>query len=390
MTNICFYISDYGYGHASRDIAIIRKILNESKDVKIFVKTDSPFNFVRQSLLQKNVEVIQTKNDIGVVFKENSVIVDIEKTKKMLEEWLALWNIYIQSERRFCETHKIDLILSDIVPQPFIVADELDIPGIAISNFTWHYIFYNLFGDTPATERLKEAYQHADIALVLPFNDDMDFFKFRKKKEINLVSREITVDRRVMRRKCGVSDDELLVYVGVGISFDSSFMRNMKPIEAPNVKFLVSSNAELSFDNVIKIPNNETETQNYIAMCDLVVSKAGYGTVSEAVRAKIPMFLLKREGFKEDELIGNTVEELGIGKFISEKSFLDGDWISDLNLNLNSLGEYIKRFDNLNLNSRFKINSDGIPEIVEAIKEVSNYDILEKQENKSLTQINAD
>ena len=370
MTNICFYISDYGYGHASRDIAIIRKILNENKDVKIFVKTDTPFHFVKQSLPQKNGEVIQTKNDIGVVFKENSVSVDRVKTEKMLKEWLNSWDEYIHNERRFCETHEVDLILSDIVPQPFIIADEQNIPCIAISNFTWHYIFYNLFGDVPATERIKEAYQYADIALVLPFNEEMKLF--RKKKEISLVSREITVDRHDMRSRCGVSDDELLVYVGVGLSFDPSFMRNMKPIEAPNVKFLVSSNAELPFENVIRIPNNETETQNYIAMCDLVVSKTGYGTVSEAVRARIPMFLLKREGFKEDEWIGNKVEEMGIGKFISKKAFLDGDWITDLNLN--GLGEYIKRFDNLNS----RLRSDGILEIVEAIKEVSNHVVLEK------------
>ena len=370
MTNICFYISDYGYGHASRDIAIIRQILNAFTDVKIFVKTDTPFNFVRQSLLQKNVEVIQTKNDIGVAFKENSVIVDRVKTEKMLKEWLNSWDNYIQNEKRFCENHNINLILSDIVPQPFIVADELDVTGIAISNFTWHYIFYNLFGDTPATERIKEAYQCADMALVLPFNEDMDFLKFKKKKEINLVSREISVDRGDMRRKCGVSDDELLVYVGVGISFDSSYMRGMKKIDMPDVKFLVSSNAELPFGEVIKIPTNETETQNYIAMCDLVVSKTGYGTVSEAVRAKIPMFLLKREGFKEDELIGNKVEELDIGKFISEKSFLDGAWMNELN----HLDIYTKGFNNLN--GRFK--NDGTTEILEVIKEMNKHDILER------------
>jgi uncharacterized protein (TIGR00661 family) len=374
MTNICFYISDYGYGHASRDIAIVRQILNALTDVNIFVKTDTPFHFVKQSLLQKNVEVIQQKNDIGVAFKENSVSVDRVKTKKMLKEWLNSWDEYIQNEKRFCEKHNINLILSDIVPQPLIVADELGIPSIAISNFTWHYIFYNLFGDTPATERIKEAYQRADIALVLPFNEDMDFLKFRKKKKISLVSREITVDRRDMRRRHGIRDNELLIYLGVGISFDPAYMRGMKKIDMPDVKFLTSSNTELPFGNVIRIPNNETETQNYIAMCDLVVSKAGYGTVSEAVRAKIPMFLLKREGFKEDELIGNKVEEMGIGKFISEKSFLDGDWVSDLNLKLNGLDEYIKRFDNLNS----RLRSDGIPEIVEAIKEVSNHDILEK------------
>lgn len=357
MTNICFYISDYGYGHASRDIAVIRKILNAYKDVKIYIKTNGAFDFVRQSLPQKNVEVIRTENDIGVIFKENSVIVDRGRTKKMLDEWLGSWEDYINKEKRFCGVHKIDLILSDITPQIFIVADKLNIPSIAISNFTWHYIFYNLFGDIPATEQIEDAYLHADLALVLPFNEDTNIF--REKKEISLVSREITADKYNMRRKWGISDDEMLVYLGVGRSFNPSIMRNMKKIDQPNVKFLVSSYAELPFDNVIKIPSTETEAQNYINMCDLVVSKTGYGTVSEAVRGKIPMFLLKRDGFKEDELIGNKVEELGIGKFISEKSFLDGDWIE----RIEEVKKYRGRYDNIP--KRFK--NDGVPEVVDVM-----------------------
>jgi uncharacterized protein (TIGR00661 family) len=360
--NICFYISDYGYGHASRDIAIIRRFLSEDDDVRIHIKTDKPFHFVRQSLLQKNVEVIQTRNDIGIVFKRNSVNVDRERTKKTLDKWLSLWDEYIQNEKRFCETHEVDLILSDIVPQPFIIADELNIPSIAISNFTWHYIFYNLFGDIPATERIKEAYQRADVALVLPFNEEMNIFK--EKREISLVSREITVDRHVMRRKCGISDDELLVYVGVGLSLNPSYLSRMKNIDKPNVNFLVSFNAKLPFEKVISIPNNETETQNYIALCNLVVSKPGYGIVSEAIRAKVPMFLLKRDGFKEDELTGNKVEALGIGRFISEKSFLDGDWIDRLN-EVKSWGE---RFDNLP--KSFK--EDGVQEVISMMVN-SNY-----------------
>jgi hypothetical protein len=224
--------------------------------------------------------------------------------------------------------------------------------------------FYNLFGDTSATERIKEAYQRSDLALILPFNEEINLFKFKERKEISLVSREITMDKYDIRRECDVSDDELLVYVGVGRSFDPSYLHGMKNINKPNVKFLASSNTELPFENVIKIPTDETETQNYIAACDLIVSKTGYGTVSEAVKARIPMFLLKREGFKEDELIGNTIEELGVGKFIPEKSFLDGDWIERLD-EVKNLGE---RFDTLP--KRFK--EDGVQEIINVMVN-SNY-----------------
>ena len=105
-------------------------------------------------------------------------------------------------------------------------------------------------------------------------------------------------------------------------------------------------------------------------MCDLVVSKTRYGTVSEAVRAEVPMFLLKREGFKEDELIGGKIEEMGIGKFISEESFLDGVWVNEFH----HLDIYTRGFNNLN--GRFR--KDGAVEIFEAIKEMDKHDILEK------------
>lgn len=363
MTSICFYISDYGYGHAARDIAIIRKLLAEFDDLTIYIKTDGPFQFVKQSLPQRNIKVIQTKNDIGLIFKENSINVDRERTKTMLDNWMASWNFYIQTEKEFCKRQNVNLILSDITPQPFIVANELGIPSIGISNFTWHYIFYNLFGDTSATERIKEAYQCADMALVLPFNEDMNLF--RKKKEISLVSREITVDRRVMRRKCGVSNDELLVYVGVGVSFDPSFMRNMKKIAMPDVKFLVSSNAELPSEEVIRIQTDETETQNYIAMCDLVVSKAGYSTVSEAIRAQVPMVMFKREGYKEDELIVNAIEGLGIGRHISDRAFLEGGWLNELDELY--IYTYRNKFDTMG--GRYK--EDGTVDILSAIREVA-------------------
>ncbi len=365
--NICFYISDYGYGHASRDIAIIRKILTDFKNTKIYVKTDTAFDFVRQSLPRNNIKLIRTKNDIGVIFNKNSTVVDRARTKTMLDKWLGSWKDYIDNEKRFCEKHEIDLILSDITPQVFIAAEELDIPGIAVSNFTWHYIFYNLFGNTPETEEVKNAYQRANLALVLPFNEDMNLFK--EKKEISLVSREITANKQELRRKLGIKDNELLVYLGVGKSFDPSFLRNMKNIDKSDVKFLVPSSAEIPFENVLRIPDTETESQNYINMCDLVVSKTGYGTASEAIRAKIPMFLLRREGFKEDELIGNAIEELGIGEFISEESFLESEWIEQLN----ELAIYKEQFNKIPK----KFIDDGIPDIMEILKDFSKMEIYE-------------
>jgi hypothetical protein len=332
--------------------------LRQYKDAKIYIKNSGAFDYIRHSLPQKNIEVVNTNNDIGVIFRDNSVIVDRKQTRKILIDWICSWDKFIKMEKLFCESHRVDLIISDITPQAFVVASELDIPCIAISNFTWHYIFHSLFGNIPAVEQIKDAYMRADLALVLPFNEDMNVFK--KQKKVSLVSREITGNKYEMRKSMGVSDGELLIYIGVGRSVDPSFLCNMKNLDIPDLKLLVQSNIYLPFGNVIRIPDNETETQNYINMCDLAVTKTGYSTASEAIRAKVPMFLLKREGFREDELIGDAIEGLGIGKFISERSFLDGEWLQEIY----DLDKYIRNFDNMD--DRFK--SDGTKEILRAIE----------------------
>jgi UDP:flavonoid glycosyltransferase YjiC (YdhE family) len=349
LKRICFYTSDYGYGHAARDVAVIRGLLDQN-DFQILVRTYVPFQFMRKSL--PSVRVFQRKNDVGVFM--NGAKADAKKTGQMVDAWVDSWDSYIAEEMSFCESENIDLILSDIVPQSFLVARELGIPGIGISNFTWHFIYSHLLGPTESVQRLKGAYEMADGALVLPFNEEMALLKSRQ--EISLISRKITPSIADL-----ISESGLLVYMGLGKSLDASFFLRLRHIEGFGLQFLVSSGTNFPLKNVIKIPPEETETQNYIAMCDLVVSKAGYSTVSEAIRAGVPMCIFGRDGYEEDRLIANGIEALGIGRKISEEQFLEGEWRGELD----HLEQYSSKYDDLN--SRYR--NDGLPEAVSYIRE---------------------
>ena len=358
---ICFYISDYGFGHASRDIAVIRA-LQERCSARVFVKTDGPHWLVARSL--PGCTVIRTRNDIGLVSKGPKAALDRDATWHELESWIDSWNDYVLREKAFCLEQDIDVILSDISPQPFIVADEIGIPGIGISNFTWHFIFHHLFGSNPATDRLKQAYSLGSEALMLPFNEEMG--QFKRRRTMGLVSRSITEDRLHLRRRLGVPEGDLLVYLGLGRSLDPSLLKGMKDLSTSGVRFLVSSNLTVPLKNSIRIPAQETETQNYIAMCDLVASKTGYSTVSEAIRARVSMILFMRDGFKEDRLLADGVEKMGIGHTLSEDAFIEGGWIEGLaDAGRESLKAYKTAYDGLD--GRFK--RDGAAEAVDAIME---------------------
>ena len=344
---ICYYVSDHGWGHAARSVAIIRKLLATRDGVEVIVKADYALGFMQSSLKSERVKFDRCNNDFGFVLAEGSLKVDAEKTEELLVEWLSGWDAFIEKEKRFCREHDVALIISDIAPQPFLVANSLEIPGLAISNFTWYGVYRRLFGDTREVAAIREAYEHADLALILPLAEKN--LPFKRKAAISLVARKLTLKSEEARHRLDLSSEEKLVYVGLGMSVEAdvvSVLEKSKSSRNANLKFLVPSNARISTEGIVRIPPDETESQNYIAACDLVVSKVGYSTVSEAISGKAPMLLAAREGVSEDESILEAVESLGIAKRISGETLLDGSWVAKVDSLLGDEG-FKEAFDNL-------------------------------------------
>jgi UDP:flavonoid glycosyltransferase YjiC (YdhE family) len=327
---VCFYTSDFGYGHAARDIALIRE-LQETLHAEVVVRTGSPAEFMSRSL--PGVEVVQGPNDPGVVM--DGAAVDRERTLAIVEQWLSSWEGYIAGEKALLQDRRIDLVLSDIAPQPFLAAEELGIPSFGISNFTWHLIYTHLFGKTELTDRVAEAYRAASGALLLPLHEPMAIF--RDRREVGLVARAVSRNRAELP---GLPSGRPLVYLGGGRSLDPAVFRGIRTALS-GCTLLVPSWTDVS--GAVRIPPGETETQDWIAACDLVVSKPGYSTISEAIQAGVPMALFSREGFAEDEFLIGGVEGMGIGKEVPATAVLDGSWAEGLE----SLMELRENFDKI-------------------------------------------
>ena len=333
---ICLYTSDFGYGHAARDIALARE-LQEALHADVVVRTGSPAAFMSRSL--PGVEVIPGPNDPGVAM--DGAAVAGERTLAAVEQWVASWEECIAAEMIFLHDRGFDLVLSDIAPQPFLAAEELGIPSLGVSNFTWHLIYTHLFGKNELTDRIAEAYRAADVALLLPLHEPMEVFKNRR--EVGLVARAVTRNRKEIRRLCGLSEEEPFVYLGGGQSLDPAVFRGIRTALAGCTLLTPSWT---TIPGAVRIPPGETETQDWIAACDLVVSKPGYSTISEAVQAGVPMLLFRREGFAEDNYLIGGVEEMGIGRELPATAVLDGSWADGLE-SLMGLQENFGQIDGL-------------------------------------------
>jgi hypothetical protein len=111
MKSIVFYISDHGFGHASRSLALIENIIQLDKEIKIFIKTgEKQLNFCKAYLSKFNCDNIyyeSKKNDIGLILKQGSLKVDKQRLKFELEDRINSWDYFINQEEKFYKENKI-------------------------------------------------------------------------------------------------------------------------------------------------------------------------------------------------------------------------------------------------------------------------------------------
>ncbi|WP_407272810.1 glycosyltransferase [Radiobacillus sp. PE A8.2] len=321
MKTIAYYISDYGFGHATRSIALIRELFRVNGELKVIVCHTFAMDFIKESLVGLNVDYRQVEADIGYVLKPNSMEPDVTAIEGKYLEFTRNWNYRLEVEKDFLIGHQVDVVLSDISPLPFIPASELDVTSIGISNFTWYTAYKGLVSEG-YLDIFKNAYEKTDYFIGLASTDEHLWgecnggFGFMSRRADEAEVKQIL--ERVNPKK-----EKTIVYFGLGMKIDVDAVKNLKLWDSEDCVFLVSSNMDIDRDNVYKIPRDYTESQHYVAASDIVISKAGWSTVSEAVLFGKPLIVLDRNVMNEDKHTAGYLEEMQHVKLVSWRELLE-------------------------------------------------------------------
>ncbi|MBU1153140.1 hypothetical protein KKB84_04120 [bacterium] len=335
MKKILFYISDHGYGHATRIIAIVQDLLEKEKNLKIYIRAFFTYDFLKHSFSSDKVSLYKIRNDFGVIYKRDGYSIDQEETLNSLRAWIENKDLYLEGEKKFCQEKGINLIISDIPPFVFEVGQALSIPTIAVSNFNWYRIYKEFAKsreDLLLIEEIKKLYQKANYSFILPFHcGEMDIFK--NKEEFSLVVRKFSLDKEEVFKRLEIDQGQRLIYVSFGFSiFNEEFIKNLEDLRLEKKITLLLSTRDLvkKNKNIISIPKDSHGSHNYIGLCDLAVCKVGFSTVSECMTKNIPLVLLKREGFVEDEFTLSTLKKIKIAEEISLEDYVNFNWLKDI------------------------------------------------------------
>ncbi|OIP69326.1 MAG: glycosyl transferase [Oscillatoriales cyanobacterium CG2_30_44_21] len=322
MPTLYTAITNHGFGHATRTASILADLQKRSPDIKLIIATTAP-RWLLEEYIEGDFIYHPRVFDVGVV-QVDSLVVDREATfaawQKIFKEQLDM----IAAEVKFLQEHQVNLIFGDIPPMIAVIAKSANIPCWMASNFGWDFIYRDWGGKfAELADRLSEAYNHCDRLFRLPFAEPMTAFKNIEDVGLTAANPKYTAD--YLRHKFNLECDRPTAMLTFGgLSLQSIPYDNLAKFA--DWQFITFDRNAPELPNLVKANIDRLRPVDLMVICDRIVTKPGYGTFAEALRAKVPVVCLTREGFLEAETLIAGVKNYAEHLIISPQDFYEGDW----------------------------------------------------------------
>ena len=338
MSSAVFYISGHGFGHASRELEVIHAVAARRPDWSIVLRTA-----VSPSLLERSLRVPYTllpgPCDTGVV-QVDSVTNDDGATAREAIAFYSAMDAHVEAECAALAGHDVRVVVGDIPPLAFEVAAKLRVPSVAIANFTWDWI-YEWHDDIRAApgviDRIRHGYRQATIALRLPFSPELDVFP--RVDALPLIARIPSASRASTRQALGIDPTRtvaLLSFGGYGLQrLDIAGLDCLDDWTVLLTDRIASGASPSS--SVMFLPESLFASgfryEDLVAASDVVVTKPGYGILSECATAGTAVLYTSRGTFREYDVLVAQMPRVLRCRFLSQDALFAGQW----NLALESL-----------------------------------------------------
>ena len=309
MKKIAYYITAHGYGHGTRSCDILNALHAAAPQVPIIVKTDLPLVFM-QSRLPAGIEIRAGAFDVGLIQKD-SIQIDLDASIAAVEALYAREGELIQQEQRFMEEEDVGIVVADIPAIPLAAAQRNGLPNIATGNFGWDWIYTDLVRHDPRwqtyADKFRAVYEQTDLLLRQPFAEPMAAFP--NQIDLPLLASPGTGCRALLAGLTGANPENRWALLSfTSLDLDSQALENLSRLHGYDV-FSVDP-LEWPDSTVRCIHRSAASFADILASMDVVVTKPGFGIVSECIVNDKPIVYTSRKNFVEYPIL---VE--GIGKY---------------------------------------------------------------------------
>lgn len=323
--SVVYYITAHGYGHGVRSCDIIRALQARLPGVPIVVVSGLPESFLRSRIPWRDVTLRQASFDVGLVQKDG-IRSDMAATVRALKNLLERHDSDLLTEAGFLGSSGAGVVVADIPWLPLAAARRSGIPAVAVGNFSWDWIY------EPFAERDREwreivkaigrDYVCADGLIQLPFAGFTPVF--RSVEAVPLVASPGVNRRAELSAALGVpvhSRWYLLAFAS--LDWEPGALERLGRLS--DASFLAMEPAAWAGSNIFTVRRSLCSFADLVASVDGVVSKPGYGVVSDCVVNRKPLVYAEREDFREYPVLVDAIRRYLRSAHIPQERLYRGD-----------------------------------------------------------------
>jgi L-arabinokinase len=291
------YVSGHGFGHATRLFEVLRAIRARAPGLALSLTGTVPEWLVRRDV-PGEVLLRPLACDVGLA-QRDALRVDEPATAARCAAFDAAWDGAVAREAAFLATSGARAVLADVPALPFAAAARAGLPALALANFGWDAIYAHLARRQPSlaasAARAAEAYRTAALLLELPFAFGLDAFP--RRAPVGLVARRPRLPRDEARRRLGLDDRPAVLVSFGGIGLPALGPDAVRAL-AGRYRFLFPP--ELEAERLAALGVGYADV---VRAADAVVTKPGYGIVSDAIAAGTRLVYTERGDFPEYDVL---------------------------------------------------------------------------------------
>lgn len=358
------FISDEGFGHVVRQRCIIEELLKKfKKNIQITVVTSKNILLLNE-YFGNSVNYINYNNGIESI-KNSKGELNVNATKRVFDRWLKNHKkILTKFEKKFSD---IDFIISDCVPEAFLLAKKIGCKSFGISHFTWDWYFEKVCKVKKNKAALLRQYLGlADKFYFPPFTPKEILRRYKQKiKNVNFIVNNFPKKKKFISKKlkCLIMDNGTK---NLSNNIEET-ISHLKKIEKCIFYIGTYSLKKQTIRKIISSKNLVPVTglknmHSYIPQMDLIISRGGFNSISECLTLRKPAIFAREKNNLEVYENIKQLTKRNLAGVIKKK-----DWKENFFKRLNYFFKNEMNKIKKNLNN-LKFNSNGAQEVVRDIQ----------------------
>lgn len=335
---LVFYISGHGFGHATRDLVVIDQLQQHNPAIRVVIRSAVPQWFLDRSA-RTAIVVEPCETDTGVA-QIDSLRLDERETARRANDFYGTFSARVETEARALERLQPSAVVGDVPPLAFAAAARAGVPSIALANFTWDWI-YEAYSDEfrdsapDAIATMRDAYATTTLALRLPFAGGFEPMR-AVTRDVPLVARRSRSSREDTRQRLGISSERPVVLAsfgghGASLAFEEIARMNdvtviVTDYESRRAPAPEGTDGRLRRFTKDTLDHLAVRYEDLVAAADIVVSKPGYGIVSECIANDTALLYTSRGHFAENDVLVTAMSRVLRCRFIHEEDLRAGHW----------------------------------------------------------------